>query len=117
MSQLIYKKQKLNILGIGKNKYVIICKKLGINYNQKKIQCTKKMSLKFNNLIKKYSYQYSLKTKIKKIISFYIKIKNYRGIRHAFNYPVRGQRTKTNAKTQKKHRKKLVLKKNDRKKL
>jgi small subunit ribosomal protein S13 len=33
---------------------------------------------------------------------FYIDLKNYKGIRHKYKYPVRGQRTRTNAKTTKK---------------
>lgn len=34
-------------------------------------------------------------------INFYTNIHNYRGIRHSFHYPVRGQRTRTNAKSAK----------------
>lgn len=41
-------------------------------------------------------------------INFYKDIKNYRGIRHRNKYPVRGQRTHTNAK-QKKFKQKFFL--------
>jgi small subunit ribosomal protein S13 len=40
--------------------------------------------------------------KIFNCVNKYIKIKNYRGIRHSLKLPVRGQRTHTNARTAKK---------------
>jgi small subunit ribosomal protein S13 len=43
-----------------------------------------------------------LQTIIKKRINNYISIKSYKGLRHKNGYPVRGQRTHTNAKTQRK---------------
>ena len=43
-----------------------------------------------------------LQTIIKKRINTHISIKSYQGLRHKNGYPVRGQRTHTNAKTQKK---------------
>jgi len=49
-----------------------------------------------------------LKTKIKEIIQFYVSLKNIRGLRHKFGNPVRGQRTRTNAKTNKRISRKLV---------
>jgi ribosomal protein S13 len=43
------------------------------------------------------------KDKIKEIenIKFLILIKNFKGLRHNFNFPARGQRTRTNAKNAK----------------
>ena len=43
-----------------------------------------------------------LKTEIQEFIEFLIKTRTYKGIRHKLKYPVRGQRTHTNAKTSKK---------------
>jgi small subunit ribosomal protein S13 len=45
------------------------------------------------------------KTKILKNIRFLIKIKCIKGLRHKLGFPVRGQRTRTNAKTVKKFHK------------
>jgi len=39
---------------------------------------------------------------IKKRINNHISIKSYKGLRHKNGYPVRGQRTRTNSKTQRK---------------
>jgi small subunit ribosomal protein S13 len=43
-----------------------------------------------------------LQTIIKKRINNQVAIKSYKGLRHKNRYPVRGQRTHTNAKTQRK---------------
>ena len=43
-----------------------------------------------------------LKNYIKSHITFLVENKTYRGVRHKLKYPVRGQRTRTNAKTTKK---------------
>ena len=47
-----------------------------------------------------------LKENIKSFITFYEDLKIYAGIRHKFNYPTKGQRTRTNAKTRRKISKK-----------
>lgn len=49
-------------------------------------------------LLKKSNYRYN-KINTKNNILFKIKLKNYSGLRHQMKLPVRGQRTKTNAKT------------------
>lgn len=49
-------------------------------------------------LTKKHNYALN-KVIIKNNILFKIKLKNYSGLRHQMKLPVRGQRTKTNAKT------------------
>ena len=66
---------------------------------------TNKTSLPPKFLIDRYkswkSSEY-LKQEVKSNIKNLIFLKNYRGHRHSLGLPVRGQRTKTNAKTQKK---------------
>ena len=44
----------------------------------------------------------NLKNEIKGRINFLLEQKTYKGVRHKLKYPVRGQRTRTNAKTTKK---------------
>jgi len=53
-----------------------------------------------------------LEKKVENYIHFYKKIKNYTGLRHKINLPCRGQRTKTNAKTNKTETRKKIKKKN-----
>jgi len=113
MNKFSNKKNFLNFFGIGENRYFFICKKIGLNPNSKRMEYGKKIGVKLEFLIKKYTYNHSLKKKIKNVINFYLKLRNYRGLRHSGSYPVRGQRTRTNAKTSKRLKKKPnVLKKN-----
>jgi small subunit ribosomal protein S13 len=52
---------------------------------------------------------HNLKEYMLKRIDHYIKIGCYRGVRHVFNYPCRGQRTRSNASTRKSMRFKLHI--------
>jgi small subunit ribosomal protein S13 len=51
--------------------------------------------------LKAIQYGKKYKDSIKNNIIFLSKIKTYKGVRHKLGYPVRGQRTHTNAKTKK----------------
>ena len=75
----------------------------GINY------CDRQYNININKKV--------LHIAIKSFITFYEDLKIYAGIRHKFNYPTKGQRTRTNAKTRRKISKKktLLLKLNHRK--
>jgi small subunit ribosomal protein S13 len=77
-----------NLLGLNKRISPNALKRRQMNVIKKKV--------KHARLNKK------LKESTKSNISFLIRIKTYRGIRHKFKYPARGQRTHTNAKTKKK---------------
>ena len=91
-------------------------KRHGVNYgilnqtynllglNKRKLDITVKLKKKniFNKICNLFTYSDTLKTKIEKQIFYYKSVKSYRGMRHVYKYPVRGQRTHTNAKTQKK---------------
>ena len=92
------------IYGISHNTSEKICKKLGFSKNLK-VNKLKNMQIKnivslangldiiINNDLKK-----SKTVKINKLIS----IKSYRGLRRLKKFPVRGQRTRSNANTAKK---------------
>ena len=56
---------------------------------------------RFNTLQNKFYFGKELKKKIQNNITFFVKIKCYKGMRHKLKYPTRGQRTHTNAKTRK----------------
>jgi len=88
--------------GVGLKKLKSLRKTFGLNIRKK----PRKIKLKQKNLILKILTKNKvgkqLKTKIQKIIKFYVDLKNYKGLRHKYKYPVRGQRTRTNGKTTKK---------------
>ena len=115
--EMIQKKNlsyKLIEYGIGKKTISNISKKFGINNRLNFLKLKKKHYSNTENFLKKIKYikGRKLKENIKRNIDFVINFKNYRGIRHKFKYPVRGQRTHTNAKTAKKSRKIVINKKN-----
>jgi len=87
--------------GIGNKTSKIICDRLNINVQYHVNQLT---DLQINNLIKEiknYTIEMDLRKKKKDNIEKLINIKSYRGFRHSFGLPVRGQRTRSNGKTQK----------------
>ena len=95
-----------SIYGIGKNRSFLICKKVGLSLNLK----IKDLSFSQINQISKVIELsgYVLANDLKRIILLskqrLISIKSYRGLRRKKGFPVRGQRTHTNAKTAKKIR-------------
>jgi len=96
------KKNFKKIAGIGNKNINIIYSEIGLNPRIFQVVVKPKQDRTLNYLIKKISFNKTLKIKIKKIINFYINIKTYKGLRHQSKQPVRGQRTHTNAKTVKK---------------
>jgi small subunit ribosomal protein S13 len=56
-------------------------------------------------LTKEYKVEGELRREIQAHVRHYVDINSYRGLRHRRNLPVRGQRTKTNARTRRGRRK------------
>lgn len=102
MKSKTLKKMKILKAGVGLGKLKELYNKIGLNFHKKALTLKSKHQKKLNSITKKLSYSGTLKIKVKRAINFYIKIRNYKGIRHMLHYPVRGQRTHTNAKTVKK---------------
>jgi small subunit ribosomal protein S13 len=93
------------IYGIGPTRSKIIINKLKLN-EKKKFGNLKEEDI--NNISKiidilKFKIEGDLKREESLNIKRLKDIKCYRGVRHIKNLPVRGQRTKTNAKTKKKY--------------
>lgn len=88
------------IYGIGKSLSSKILKEAQINPSIRTKDLTNDKLEKIRNIIEK---NYKVEGELKMLISQNIKrlkeINTYRGIRHSKNLPVRGQRTKTNART------------------
>jgi small subunit ribosomal protein S13 len=58
-------------------------------------------TLSLNSFFKKFRITKNNKKTIRENIYFLIKIRTFKGLRHRAGHPVRGQRTHTNAKTNK----------------
>lgn len=101
-NNLLKKQINFNFFGIGLKKKKTCFNQVGIN---NRINLSNIPDLKINKINKQLKTQLKGKLlilKIKKYINFYKKLHNYKGIRHKQLKPVRGQRTKTNAKTRRK---------------
>lgn len=90
-----------SIYGIGNSRSKLICKNTGIDKYTKIKNLTEDEIEKLRNEINKYIIEGDLKRNINLNIKRLIDINSYRGIRHKKKLPVRGQRTKTNARTRK----------------
>ena len=91
------------IKGIGKSTLNSLRLFLGINIRKySEFQSSYSTLIRIKKLLRVQKTGVLLQTIIKKRINNFILIKNYKGMRHKKGYPVRGQRTHTNAKTQKK---------------
>ena len=90
------------IYGIGRTSSIAILKKTGVpgnkrvkDLNEKEVEVIRKEIEK--NYRVEGAYRVEVSNNIKRLIS----IGAYRGTRHKLGLPVRGQRTKTNARTRK----------------
>lgn len=89
--------------GIGTSTIHQTIRQAGLNphIHNKKIPINILQQIK--NILEKRQTAKILKTELSQYINLCIENKSYRGTRHRFNYPARGQRTHTNAKTAKKN--------------
>jgi small subunit ribosomal protein S13 len=100
------------IFGIGPKLALDICKKIGIDPGLRAKDLTDEQVSKINGLIEQeFVVEGQLRRQISQNISRLREIRCYRGIRHMRGLPVRGQRTRTNARTRKGPRKTVAGKK------
>ena len=90
------------IFGIGPTVASEILKKTGINPDTRVRTLTDEDVTKLRHVIENdYNVEGSLRGEVSMNIKRLIDIGSYRGLRHRRGLPVRGQRTKTNARTRK----------------
>lgn len=90
------------IFGIGKKTSQIILDKTGISRDTRVKNLTEEETVKLRDEIEKnHKVEGDLRREIASNIRRLIEINCYRGMRHRRGLPVRGQRTKTNARTRK----------------
>ncbi|MFZ8847344.1 MAG: 30S ribosomal protein S13 [Candidatus Hydrothermia bacterium] len=89
------------IYGIGIPLAMKILAQLDIEPNKKVKDLTEEEISKLKNVIENLRVEGALKAEIQRNIKRLIDIKCYRGIRHLKGLPVRGQRTRHNARTRK----------------
>ncbi|BGI50747.1 MAG: 30S ribosomal protein S13 [Arsenophonus endosymbiont of Ceratovacuna japonica] len=93
------------IYGIGKTRSQLICAASGISEYVKISELSEEKIDKLRDEVSKYVVEGDLRREFTLSIKRLIDLSCYRGLRHRRGLPVRGQRTKTNARTRKGPRK------------
>ncbi len=90
------------ILGVGKSSAQKILDKTGISRDEKMKNLTEEQLDKIREELENYTIEGELRTQVRTDVKRLMDIGCYRGERHKRGLPLRGQKTKTNAKTRKK---------------
>jgi small subunit ribosomal protein S13 len=108
--QIIYSLQYL--YGVGEHVARELCNKAGVEHNRLARDLSEEELFRMANLLERdYTVEGPLRRLIGQNITRLKDIKCYRGLRHRLGLPVRGQRTKTNARTRKGPKKTVAGKK------
>lgn len=99
------------IYGIGLSRSQDILTKANIDFNKRVKDLTEEELASIRNVANQYMLEGDLRREVAFNIKRLMEISSYRGIRHRRNLPVRGQRTKSNARTRKGPRKTVANKK------
>ena len=100
------------IYGIGIYRSKEIIAKLNLDPNMKAGDLTPDDLASLGTLLQKeYTLEGDLRRQVQNNIKRLISIKSYRGMRHRLGLPVRGQKTRTNARTRKGKKKTVANKK------
>lgn len=99
------------IYGIGLSRSQDILSKANIDVNKRVKDLTEEELANIRNIANQYMLEGDLRREVAFNIKRLMEISSYRGIRHRRNLPVRGQRTKSNARTRKGPRKTVANKK------
>jgi len=100
------------IFGIGRSRSREILEKVGISYDTKVSEWTEDQVVEIRKLLEaEYKVEGALRAEVTTNIKRLMDIGCYRGLRHRKGLPLRGQRTKTNARTRKGRRRTVAGKK------
>jgi small subunit ribosomal protein S13 len=100
-----------SIYGIGRTRARKICEAVGVNPSSKIKDLTDAEVDKLRDGVGKFTVEGDLRREITMNIKRLMDLGCYRGVRHRKGLPVRGQRTRTNARTRKGPRKQMQVKK------
>jgi len=99
------------IFGVGKNTSEKILNEAGIDINKKVAEWNDDEIARIRLVIENFKTEGQLRSEIQMNIKRLMDIGCYRGLRHRRGLPVRGQRTRTNARTRKGRKKTVAGKK------
>ncbi len=90
-----------SIYGIGRPTARAICDAVAISYQSKLKDLSEAQIEKIREVVAKYKIEGELRREVSISIKRLVDLGCYRGVRHRKGLPVRGQRTRTNARTRK----------------
>ena len=93
------------VYGIGRSRARLICEAAGVNRTAKIKDLSDAEMDKLRELVSRYTVEGDLRREVTMSIKRLMDLGCYRGVRHRKGLPVRGQRTRTNARTRKGPRK------------
>ena len=96
------------IFGIGRSRARMICAAAGVNHATKVKDLSDTQMDKLREQVSKVTVEGELRREVSMNIKRLIDLGTWRGKRHRLGLPVRGQRTRTNARTRKGPRKAAV---------
>jgi len=99
------------IYGIGRARAKLICEQAGVNPSTKIKDLSEELIDKLRDGVAKFVVEGDLRREVTMNIKRLMDLGCYRGVRHRRGLPVRGQRTRTNARTRKGPRKQMQVKK------
>ncbi|GBD06694.1 30S ribosomal protein S13 [bacterium HR21] len=99
------------IYGIGRTRALEVLKRAEVDPMKKVMEWTDEEIARIRSVIQDYKVEGQLRSEVQMNIKRLIDIGCYRGLRHKMGLPVRGQRTRTNARTRKGKRKTVAGKK------
>jgi len=100
------------IFGIGRKLSMQVINRLGLDPNARAHTLSEEEIARINQLLSsEYAVEGDLRRQIQNDIKRLSSIHSYRGLRHRLSLPVRGQRTRSNARTRKGKRKTVANKK------
>ena len=97
-----------HIYGLGRSRAVLICESAGISPTTKVKDLTETEVAAIRSQIAKWPVEGDLRREVSMNIKRLMDLGTWRGMRHRKGLPVRGQRTRTNARTRKGPRKQAV---------
>ena len=102
----------LNVVyGVGNNQARVLCSKFGLNPLSRVNTLPTEMAARITKELQmSWNVEEKLRRELAENLNRLVELDCYRGRRHASSLPVRGQRTKTNAKTQKREGRKRPVK-------
>jgi small subunit ribosomal protein S13 len=99
------------IFGIGRSRARLICEAVGVKHSAKIKDLSDSEMEKIREQVGKFTVEGDLRRETSMNIKRLMDLGCYRGVRHKKGLPVRGQRTRTNARTRKGPRKAVRLSK------